>query len=593
MEIASNLKPLKILEVAMEIALPKSTLDQIAEKFGPERAQHAAMSTSVGGIGPLLRERIMEQGDQGLEMVGVSLLYESVWIQKWQEWEQVILEERHIVDVLRKVMTPTNLDFELTLFDGRAVNVKVWELAYGKAKVYFLDVPEVSDTVYPGPKDAPVGTSNPYAWSHVHRLKQSWLIGRGALTLCKKLNWQPDVVVLSETPTLFTHHKLVRDPFQSDEFFSKTKYVFNDHTPLEYAHPVWDPYTLEMVKVDTAIYTKMPAWNSHKMTLDVTSLLVGFCDGVYGVAKKHGEVMRTMPSLRPYSEKIQFVTNGVRVEDWQAPEFKTAEKMADADLLALKDAKRKDLLEWAWRRFRLWPTWAQQARKKKVVLWTRRITPYKRLDILSKVLHHAEMRKRFLTLDLVMFVGGRIHQQDNHAQDIVYDLLDTLAHDAEAVERVIFIDNFNVWEAPLLYQGADGAIMLADDTREASATGFMKAQMNGGAVIATEDGAIPEFVHAVRRQPLKSLMPTEVPDAEASAINGFHVPYVKGEPTMYGFLEALEDFCTTMKDPQKAAAVMRMALKETDKVSVARTARETKALYEQILYGSPEPGLAA
>jgi glucan phosphorylase len=36
--------------------------------------------------------------------------------------------------------------------------------------------------------------------------------------------------------------------------------------------------------------------------------------------------------------------------------------------------------------------------------------------------------------------------------------------------------------------------MLSDDGREASATGFMKAQMNGAAVIANPDGAVPEFV---------------------------------------------------------------------------------------------------
>ncbi len=568
-----------ILEAAMEIALPKETLDRIAQKFGPDKARSCAMSTSVGGIGPLLRERIFEQAEQGIDVIGVTLLYESVWVQAWHEWEQVNLQKIKVAEEIRKECTPSNLDFELDLFDGKKISVKVWELAYGKAKVYFLDAPEVTDMVYPGPKDAPAMVQNPYAWSHNHRLKQSWLVGRGALALSKKLNRKPDIAILSETPTLFVHHRLVQDTFQKDAFFKDVKYIFNDHTPLEYAHPIWDPYTLELVKVDTDLYTNTPAWNSHKMALDVTSLLTGYCDGVYGVAKKHGDVMQAMPSLHMYADRIKYITNGVRVEDWQAPEFNQSEKLSDKELLAVKEKKKADLISWAWRRFRLWPTWALEAKTKKIVLWTRRITPYKRLDLLPKILRQPDLRARFLNCDIILFVGGRIHQQDNHAQDIVYDLLDLLAHDNELSQRVIFIDNFNVWEAPILFQGADGALMLADDTREASATGFMKAQMNGAAILATADGAIPEFVNFFPdgKQPL----PT-TPSSPDAGYNGFNIPYIKGEPTVMGLLEAFEAMNRTFKNPANVVSTMRAALAATEKVSVARTVREMIILYEHV-----------
>lgn len=590
-------KPIQITEVAMEVALPQNTVDEIARKFGPDKARECAMSVSVGGIGPLLRERLYAQSELGLDVIGITLLYETVWVQIWQEWGQLNLEKRPVGKELRQVFFQTDLGFNLTFFDGKTAHVDVWELPYGKAKVYFLSCPLISDVVYPGAKDMPRSVSNPHAASHEHRLKQSWLIGRGALILAKKLERQARLSVLSETPTLLSHHRLVKDELQTDPFFADTKYVFNDHTPLEYAHPIWDQHTLDMVKIDPAFYLSTPAWNPQRKTLDITSLLVSHCEGVFGVAKKHGDVMKAMPSLHAYAAKIKYITNGVRTRDWQAPEFAALENPTDEQLSQAKQKRKTILIEWAWRRFRLWPNWAKEAVNKKIVIWTRRITPYKRLDILVKMLSVREWRERFLKLDIVIFIGGRIHQQDNHAQDIVYELLDFLSKDKELGQRIIYVDNFNTWEANYFMQGADAAIMLADDTREASATGFMKALMNGAAILATADGAVPEFVHflssSMQKQIVQYLnMPPDLrnpnidpslrPD-DLNGINGFNIPYFSGEPTSQGLLEAFEAFDFIYQNPAYAASFMRAALIQTAHVSVNRTGQEMKVFYEQLL----------
>lgn len=560
---------LLILEVAMEMALPHSFLESLAKRFGPKKARECAMSTSVGGIGPLLRERVIAQSEAGLNVVGVSLLYNTVWAQAWHEWGQINLQKRNVGNALKASLTRrTDLEFPLTFFDGQIVLVEVWEIPYGKAVCYFLSAPDITDTVYPGPKDMPQGMApNAHVWSHDIRLKQSWLVGRGALALSKKLQRKPSITLLSETPTFFSHHRLVKDEFQNDSFFSNTKYIFNDHTPLEYAHPIWDQNTIDMIKLDPTQYLKTPAWNGIKNTLDVTSLLVGVCDAVFGVAEKHAQVMKAMPSLKEFSSKINFVTNGVRKEDWQASELLQSDKLSDQQLLESKRARKKILLNWVWRHCHLWPNWAKESENRKIIAWARRITPYKRLDLLVKLLKNDEWRTRFLNLNVVILVGGRIHQQDNHAQDIVYDLLDAVEKDPQLQARIVTIDNFNVWEAPILYQGVDGSIMLADDTREASATGFMKAQMNGAAVLATADGAVPEFVffQGIEKDPKR--------------VNGFHIPYIKGEPTALGLLEALEAFDKTMSNPATEVALIRAAVAVTANVGVDRTVDDMKKLY--------------
>src|SRR5690349_9679158 len=120
-------QPQFILEIAMELAFPKTLLDQIAKTFGPDKSREAAMSTSVGGIGPLIKDRIFGQTSLGLEIMGVSLLYDRVWTQAWHEWGQLNLQKRNIKDELKKSLKPTPHGFDLTMFDGEKISVEVWE----------------------------------------------------------------------------------------------------------------------------------------------------------------------------------------------------------------------------------------------------------------------------------------------------------------------------------------------------------------------------------------------------------------------------------------------------------------------------------
>lgn len=546
-----------VLEVAMEISLPTEVLDAIDDKFGATAAQAAAMSTSVGGIGPLLRERIMAQADRGVPVVGVSLLYNTVWSQGWHDWNHLFLQRVGVGAYLRAVLEDTGLALSFPLFDGTTVSLKVWKTSYGRAPVYFLDCPNIGDVVYPCSEDAPPKTPHPETWAERQRLLHSWLVGRGALALAKAIGFKPDVIVQSETPTLFAHPRLVDDDHARDPFFADTLCVFNDHTPLEYAHPIWPQATLTLTRMNPAVYAPYLK-NGH---IDVTQLLVAESDGVFGVAEKHARVMRAMPSLKPYAAKIQHITNGVCPAHWQEPVFRLADKMSDADLLAAKEKLKSEFLDWFWRRALLWPQWVKKARDLPIVLWTRRITSYKRLDILDRIFDDPARRRRFLDAGVVLVVGGRVYQRDNVSEKMIYELVEDLNHDEELGERVVFLHNYNVWEAPRLFHGADASIMLSDDGREASATGFMKAQMNGGPVIANADGAVPESVFDAATVP---------PDS----VNGYTVAYRDGQPDVDSFLDALKNFSDAYRDPARRVRLIRASLAVTARVSVERTARE-------------------
>ena len=528
----------------MEIALPPDILEAVYKRHGFRPARDAAMSTSVGGIGPLLRERILVQAEEGIDAIGVTLLYESTWIQSWFDWGQLHLEKREVLSYLRTFFKDTGTDLSITFFDGKTANAHVWEVPYGKTKVYFLDCPGITQVVYPSEEDAPPKNPHPNAWSEDIRQRQSWLVGRGALALAKAVGFTPDIIVQSETPTFFAHHRLIKDEFQNDPFFANTRYIFNDHTPMEYAHPVWSRPMLQNLKVDTTSYAPLPG-SAERGDVDVTRLLIGTAEGVFGVANKHGMVMRAMPSLHDYAGKILSITNGIHVGIWQEAEYRAAATLSDKDLLALKKSKKEELLDWVWRHYGLWHTWKEQVAEKGVVLWTRRITGYKRIDLLGALCKDSGLKRQFIDTNLVLLVGGRIHQHDDQAQTMIYNLLDLISLDPQLKERIVFLDNFNVWMAPRLFHGADAVIMLADDGREASATGFMKSQVNGGLVIATDDGAIPESVIFQGR---------EKSDQTA---NGFEVPYVQGHPRADGLLRAFKQFQQILQDPPKHAAMVR------------------------------------
>jgi hypothetical protein len=175
---------------------------------------------------------------------------------------------------------------------------------------YFLDCPEITDVVYPCAEDAPPNTYDTNAWAERQRLKHSWLVGRGALAVAKAIGFQPDVVVMSETPPCSATPNWSTTSWPHERpLFAESRCVFNDHTPLEYAHPIWPQTVLDTHANEPRFYGPLSCGTAKSTSPKCWS---GEADGAFGVAEKHARVMRAMPSLKPQAAKIQHVTNGVQ-----------------------------------------------------------------------------------------------------------------------------------------------------------------------------------------------------------------------------------------------------------------------------------------
>jgi len=560
-----------VIEVAMEIAYSAEVLGKISERYGASITMACAMSNSVGGIGPLLRERLPAQAEKGAEVIGVSLLYDSVWTQGFYQWGQIFIEKKKVGDSIRMFLEDSGISFDLEMPDGTTCKVKVWKTSLKTATVYLLDAPEIASVVYPGPEDAPKEHKDSHEWVENQKMLQSWLVGRGTLALLKILNKKPEVIVQSETPTFFANHFLVMDSYQKDHFFENTHYIFNDHTPLEYAHPFWDEAYTRKARIDPKFSRDEKYWNSERNGIDITRLLIGVSDETFGVSKKHRNVMLGMPSLKGLENKIDFITNGIDVSYWRHPNYTYFEKMSDEELISQKEARKAELIEWVWRRYKLWVNWRLKVKGKCFVNWTRRVTTYKRFDVLEQLLRNPDMRKRFLETDIVVLMGGRIHQNDNLSHNIMFTLLDLVTRDDELKDRVVVLDNYNIWTAHKIFQGVDATIMLSDDGKEASATGFMKAQVNGAIVIACSDGAIPE-----------SVVFEGSSSATADRVNGFEVPYVNGVPRPEELLIAFEKLNQVYHNAKGRADMIRASFRAETQVSVDHTANEMIKLYVKV-----------
>ncbi|MDF1478689.1 alpha-glucan family phosphorylase [Leifsonia sp. H3M29-4] len=516
--------------------------------FSPEFGIAAALPQYSGGLGILAGDHLKAASDLGVPILGVGLFYRSGYFRQsisrdgWQLESYPVLDPDGLPLTVLRHPDGTAARVALALPDGSALYARIWQVRVGRITLLLLDtdIPENDESLR-------TVTDRLYGGGGEHRLLQELLLGIGGVRAIKtyvELTGapEPEVFHTNEGHAGFQGLERVSDLIGDGLSFAEALQVvragtvFTTHTPVPAGI---DRFELEMITryfsgdllpgVDAADVVALGVENYQggdptKFNMAVMGLRLA--ERANGVSKLHGEVSREMfgalwPGFDADDVPITSITNGVHAPTWTDPEmlalaqrtFGSSEttvvdwsspELTDAELWAARGRMRAQLVTEARRRVSLaWqeqnpgvgdPAWFSSLLDPNVLTigFARRVPTYKRLTLM---LHDPE-RLRALLLHperpIQLVIAGKSHPADDEGKRLIQRLVE-FAAEPEVRERIVFLPNYEIAMAKLLYPGTD--VWLNNPLRplEACGTSGMKAALNGSLNLSILDGWWAEF----------------------------------------------------------------------------------------------------
>jgi len=516
--------------------------------FSPEFGIAAALPQYSGGLGILAGDHLKSASDLGVPIIAVGLFYRSGYFRQaisregWQQETYPVLDPDGLP--LSVVRHPDGRAAMITLAlpDGRALAARIWQVKVGRVTLLLLDtdVPENDDELRSV-------TDRLYGGGGEHRLLQELLLGIGgvrAIGVYTELTGTPAPLVFhtNEGHAGFLGLERISDLIGGGLSFAEALQVvragtvFTTHTPVPAgidrfeASLVSRYFSTELLPgVDVADVLALGTENyeggdSAMFNMAVMGLRLG--QRANGVSKLHGHVSRGMfgylwPGFDEDDVPITSVTNGVHAPSWTDPlllelassKFGAGDttsadwnspEISDWDLWNVRNAMRQQLVTDARRRVGdAWheqnpgvgdPAWYSSLLDPNILTigFARRVPTYKRLTLML----HDENRLRSLLLHptrpIQIVIAGKSHPADDEGKRLIQRLVE-FAAELDVRERIVFLPNYDIAMAKLLYPGTD--VWLNNPLRplEACGTSGMKAALNGSLNLSILDGWWAEF----------------------------------------------------------------------------------------------------
>ena len=517
--------------------------------FSAEYGITSALPQYSGGLGILAGDHLKTASDMGIPVVGVGLLYQAGYFKQslsrdgWQEETYPVLDPDELPLSLLREADGSPARVTLPLPDGRSLSAQIWRADVGRVPLLLLDsnIPDNDDA-------ARNVTDRLYGGGSDHRLQQELLLGMGgvrALRLHSRLTGAPapEVYHCNEGHAGFLGIERVQElmnpgagaaPMTWDEALAQVRAstVFTTHTPVPAGIDRFERAQVEHffaaglapdVPVDHVLdlgAETYPGGDPGKFNMAVMGLRLA--QRANGVAKLHGAVSRSMfqglwQGFDADEVPISSVTNGVHVPSWIDPDvaaltlepgendqdpaarWRKIYDVPDTELWAARRVLRERLVQDV--RERLRASWKKRGATDAELGWTesvldpdvltigfaRRVPTYKRLTLM---LRDPERLKRIL-LDpqrpVQLVVAGKSHPADEMGKRMIQDLV-RFTDDPEVRHRIVFLPNYDIAMARVLFPGCD--VWLNNPLRplEACGTSGMKAAINGGLNLSVLDG---------------------------------------------------------------------------------------------------------
>ncbi len=515
--------------------------------FSPEFGIAAALPQYSGGLGILAGDHLKSASDLGVPILGVGLFYRAGYFRQsisrdgWQQESYPVSDPDGLPMALMRRPDGTAATVTLALPEGRVLKARIWRLAVGRVTLLLLD----TDTAENEPELRGV-TDRLYGGGGEHRLLQELLLGIGGVRAIKRYAEitgapLPEVFHMNEGHAGFQGLERISDligeglTFEAALEAARAGTVFTTHTPVPAGIDRFDAGLLArylsselLPGVDPAAVLALGTEEQGEApgTFNMAVMGLRLAQRANGVSQLHGAVSRGMfgalwPDFDAADVPIGSVTNGVHAPTWTDPAVRalaesrlgTADTTAcdwagaavsDAEIWELRrhlraqlvaDARRRVAAEWA----ELHPgadgpSWHETLLSPEVLTvgFARRVPTYKRLTLM---LHDPERLRALLThpeRPIQLVVAGKSHPADDEGKRLIQRLVE-FSQEPAVQGRIVFLPNYDIGMAQLLYPGCD--VWLNNPLRplEACGTSGMKAALNGVLNLSILDGWWNEF----------------------------------------------------------------------------------------------------
>jgi starch phosphorylase len=469
--------------------------------FSMEIGLESHIPTYSGGLGVLAGDTLKSSSDLALPMVGVSLLYRKGYFRQeldFDGWQKEHAVEWNPQDFMQ--LQPQKVKVHM---EGRDVWVQAWKYSQVgsggfELPIYFLDtdLPENNEW------DRGI-TYHLYGGDDLYRFRQEVVLGVGGARMLQALGYTIRKYHMNEghaallTLELLLKHKRNLDEVWDEKLVWNTQPVkdaciFTTHTPVEAGHDKFSHETVQQVLGDFFPLDVLKELGGQEK-LNMSTLGLNLSGYHNGVAKKHGEVSRSM--FPGYN--IRSVTNGIHSGTWtnahwaklydecipgwrDEPElFVRVDNIPDERVWEAHQKSKIELMEEV--RVR---TGVEMDPNVLTVGFARRATPYKRADLLFR---DVERLAQMGGGKLQIVYGGKSHPRDGGGKELIHSIFNSAKELAGQI-KVVYLQNYEMAPALKIVSGVDVWLNTPLRPREASGTSGMKATHNGVPNFSVLDG---------------------------------------------------------------------------------------------------------
>ncbi len=496
-----------------------------------------------GGLGVLAGDHLKAASDQGLPLVGVTLLFQKGFFQQYLNpdgWQQESYPVNEFCTLpVSRVVDPEGRPVRVTLdFPGRPVHVQVWRCLVGRVTLYLLDT-NLPDNRW---EDQNI-TDQLYGGDSVLRMQQEIVLGIGGIRALAALGITPLVCHINEGHAAFSGLERIRLAmvdhgltFRDARVATGGGNVFTTHTPVPAG---FDLFPVELMREYFGVFVAKLGISLDDLLeigraeptdpaepFNMAILAMRFSTFTNGVSRLHGAVTRKMVAKKyadfPLDEiPVGHVTNGVHLRSWMSLEltelldrylgvrwrsdttdpeiWRNVERIPNTELWRTHERRRARLVAYSRRRLREQLT-ARGASRQELdrvdevldpdaltIGFARRFATYKRATLLFR---DPERLIRLLNQSerpVQLIFAGKAHPHDEGGKSLIREIVH-FARDPRLRDRVVFLEGYDMSVARYLVQGVDVWLNTPRRPLEASGPSGMKVAANGGLNLSILDG---------------------------------------------------------------------------------------------------------